>query len=529
MVGKLVPSFRLAHYKLAASACMCAPLYALGPDGKPFETSAAGPPSASHRSQSPQLLQSQPNASPHRIQKPSQRNGSLVVPEFVARGLRYEAEHNRAGPEEVLSPSGQEGTSIKSHDLPRSSPLEQAFPYGIGAQTSAPEESTGNGMPNDTNETQEQRVPLRLGMMGVGGYRAGKDEMGWSGQWPSLYEQPHQGGNASTSASNPANGCCASKTTVNQPPPPAQSVSCSNYREPSAVLSHTSSHGLNAVSFPSCQTRLFENQPTRQHYSQIPLNGPQMVPKYPPFLVYPHPATLHRHHMDINQTTLYTIPPSYATASHPLTPQQLAFLQQNPHLYSQTVPQHAPFGIVGQVAPPADGMNMFAPAHNCNCGAGCQCLGCAAHPFNATTRSHVQSLGAIIAHGDHDRVSSNSPPSGWEPPSNQSLGIHNMTPVTSQCFNGNPAVEPPSGEVNTLQTARPPFSQSAWSPTVSNDPEGQQVPFLSSAYYTMEIPMDPFGPKASCTDVSGSCQCGDDCACIGCLTHTGHNGIPLNG
>ncbi|KAI9880535.1 MAG: hypothetical protein M1830_002575 [Pleopsidium flavum] len=507
---------------------MRAPLYTLGPDGKPNETSAAGTPSASHGPESPQPVQLQPNVSPHRIQKPSQRNGSLIVPEAVERGLRHEAEHNRPGPQEASNASEQEDTSNTSHELPRSNPLEQAFPYGIGAQSSGLEESDGGEMHSGTNGTQEPRVPLRLGMMGVGGYMAGKDEMGWSGQWPNLYEQPRQERNASTSIPNPTNGCCSSKTVVNESPPAAQSIGSSDPREPSDGLSLTSTHGVNAVSCPSCQTRFFENQPTRQHYSQIPVNGPQMAPKYPPLLLYQHPAALHPHHMDMSQTTLYTIPPSYATASHPLTLQQLAFLQQNPHLYSQTVPQYAPFGIVGQVAPPADEMITFAPAHNCNCGAACQCLGCAAHPFNTTTRSHVQSLGAIIAHGDDDRVSGSPPQSGCGPLLNQPLDIHNVMPVTSQCFNGNLVTNPSSSEVNTMQTATPSFSQSTWSPTGSNGPDGQQVPFLSSAYYTMEIPMDSSGPKASCTDVSGSCQCGDECACIGCLTHSGHNGIPLN-
>lgn len=30
-----------------------------------------------------------------------------------------------------------------------------------------------------------------------------------------------------------------------------------------------------------------------------------------------------------------------------------------------------------------------------------------------------------------------------------------------------------------------------------------------------------------CNDATGTCQCGDGCECVGCLTHGGHNGIAL--
>jgi hypothetical protein len=45
-----------------------------------------------------------------------------------------------------------------------------------------------------------------------------------------------------------------------------------------------------------------------------------------------------------------------------------------------------------------------------------------------------------------------------------------------------------------------------------------------SEYYTLEYPV---GIPSACSDVTGSCQCGNDCSCVGCLTHSGHNGVPL--
>lgn len=31
----------------------------------------------------------------------------------------------------------------------------------------------------------------------------------------------------------------------------------------------------------------------------------------------------------------------------------------------------------------------------------------------------------------------------------------------------------------------------------------------------------------NCSDATGTCQCGDGCECVGCLTHGGHNGVPF--
>lgn len=45
-----------------------------------------------------------------------------------------------------------------------------------------------------------------------------------------------------------------------------------------------------------------------------------------------------------------------------------------------------------------------------------------------------------------------------------------------------------------------------------------------SEYYEVEYPVPLPG---SCSDMTGTCQCGNDCSCVGCLTHSGHNGMPL--
>lgn len=47
-----------------------------------------------------------------------------------------------------------------------------------------------------------------------------------------------------------------------------------------------------------------------------------------------------------------------------------------------------------------------------------------------------------------------------------------------------------------------------------------------AAYYTLEYPVGM--PELSpCNNIMGTCQCGVNCSCTGCLTHHGHNGISL--
>lgn len=61
------------------------------------------------------------------------------------------------------------------------------------------------------------------------------------------------------------------------------------------------------------------------------------------------------------------------------------------------------------------------------------------------------------------------------------------------------------------------------SPLRPGQPLNQQL-MHPSEYYTLEYPV---GIPSACSDVTGSCQCGNDCSCVGCLTHSGHNGMPL--
>ncbi|GLB10489.1 hypothetical protein AtubIFM57258_006897 [Aspergillus tubingensis] len=162
-------------------------------------------------------------------------------------------------------------------------------------------------------------------------------------------------------------------------------------------------------------------------------------------------------------------------------------------------------------------------SHDCSCGDGCQCLGCASHPFNNTTRQHVQQMGLLVALRDDeqspDRLNSHrGSPLQTQPPDFSSLQY-------SFANFGNPLGD------NFHHVAMHPYAQqSTDSGHVNNgyssppaDYLGQQL-MVPSEYYTLEYPV---GLPSACSDTTGSCQCGSDCTCVGCLTHSGHNGLPL--
>lgn len=143
----------------------------------------------------------------------------------------------------------------------------------------------------------------------------------------------------------------------------------------------------------------------------------------------------------------------------------------------------------------------------CQCGDDCQCLGCAAHPFNNTTRERVQEMGVLMI--DRQETTPNgwsqTYPGGYFTPANNGVPQHayQPTPYTDQ-----PYASPHPPVVNGFSRPLAPDAQPG---------DGLMHP---AEYHTLEYPVG-----ISCSDVTGSCQCGSDCSCIGCLTHTGHNGV----
>jgi hypothetical protein len=161
------------------------------------------------------------------------------------------------------------------------------------------------------------------------------------------------------------------------------------------------------------------------------------------------------------------------------------------------------------------------PCHECSCGEDCQCLGCAAHPFNTTTRKHVQEMGTMITFNGDDinseAINTYQPsPFQSSTPSNQFPYFMQNTPSVDHTFQPNPfnGYSEPSSNLPSGYS----------SPLSTNHHMSQQL-MHPSEYYTLEYPV---GLPSACSDITGSCQCGSDCSCVGCLTHSGHNGFSLD-
>lgn len=163
------------------------------------------------------------------------------------------------------------------------------------------------------------------------------------------------------------------------------------------------------------------------------------------------------------------------------------------------------------------------PNHVCSCGDSCQCLGCASHPFNDRTKQYVQEMGALVAFGEKD--GNIDWPTGYR---NQNLpekaegssldfSFANYSPHLDDRtvpWESKPSTRPERAlNSNFTNGLSSPFSPE-YTPGLLMEPE---------EYYTLEYPV---GLPVPCTDVTGSCQCGNDCGCSGCLTHSGHNGEP---
>lgn len=161
------------------------------------------------------------------------------------------------------------------------------------------------------------------------------------------------------------------------------------------------------------------------------------------------------------------------------------------------------------------------PCHDCKCGEECQCLGCAAHPFNNTTRQHVQEMGVLMTF-DGDEHTPEAIANAYQSPPfhagtattplnyfmQHGSSIDNSVPQNTYDPYSDPNSAMPSGYSSPLRPGQP-LNQQLMHP---------------SEYYTLEYPV---GIPSACSDVTGSCQCGNDCSCVGCLTHSGHNGMPL--
>ncbi|KAL1969417.1 hypothetical protein VTN77DRAFT_8855 [Rasamsonia byssochlamydoides] len=298
----------------------------------------------------------------------------------------------------------------------------------------------------------------------------------------------------------PSSGRCCSKRT--EPVPPVQPGSCCSKSQPSA---EGKNDGLEA-----------QHVDFNPSWTETPYNASQ-VPSWTQSNQMGHYPSQNSNfaHPPIQDPTytngLITNPSSVPQMDYSLS----ANFDGNSFSNHVGVDQFFPNNTNGY---PFIQPSMFAgdPTHECNCGDDCQCLGCATHPFNNTTRQHVQEMGYMMSSlAEEDENSESSTPftGPMSPPTYPATASADVTSSNE--------LQSHARQDCAENTSASTFDN-VYSATASTDYTHQLM--QPSEYYTLEYPV---GLPGTCSNVTGTCQCGNDCSCIGCLTHSGHDGVTL--
>lgn len=199
------------------------------------------------------------------------------------------------------------------------------------------------------------------------------------------------------------------------------------------------------------------------------------------------------------QPTVFTYPPNYGSFMHPLQPEQWRQVMAASMSYGQG-PMPAPFVMPGTMPfnPPSTPQPTTGTSHQCTCGDGCQCVGCAAHPYNEATKSYVRSAWESMLDETHAQGHRN--------------GVH--TPTT----NG-------ASETNAIATTYP--TETTTSPTAPRTPSeaasgaSEEQTLSANDFFFVSYPFED-----ACGGEMANCPCGDDCQCLGCVIH--NNPIPTS-
>jgi hypothetical protein len=339
--------------------------------------------------------------------------------------------------------------------------------------------------------------------------------------------------------------CCQPKSIPQHRPQPAQQGGCCGSKnkpapEPIPVKSCCSGSKPQPNTIPNLQ------QPHIAQQFQFQLQSQAQIPQYSnmqsqtafPFgfgaPIYNHAAAAYHQSSTVAMSPVTTGPIS-------------------PHVAGPQITQHV-------------------PEHNCHCGESCSCFGCAAHPNNATMMEYVRLMAQFQYTGSFGTMSPplydmptypHHPGFGAEshPPT---IGFGAMAPTfsmptpTQMSFNASMGVSPipnipmsvstswqqppipvsslpkpqafeptsytnttplPAADLLALKIEDPAATPAAESPSDARD---EETPTLSPSSYFWNQMVLP-----GCNDATGTCQCGDGCECVGCLTHGGHNGVQL--
>ncbi|GAB0131694.1 hypothetical protein EsDP_00000155 [Epichloe bromicola] len=227
------------------------------------------------------------------------------------------------------------------------------------------------------------------------------------------------------------------------------------------------------------------------------------------------------------QPNIFNFPPQYGSYLQPLQPEQwrqvmaaMAFSQNvggqsfgmaGPlPMQQQQHPHHHHHHHQQQQQTPTTPNESSWTSHQCSCGDSCQCVGCAAHPYNEATQDYVRSAWNMMK---EDPETGNSHANG---------GVTHLNGVTDGGANASKGEQEEAANASSNGTTTPikPHHDGTRSPVAAQTPPdaesgaSEEQALCASDFFFVSY---PFGD--SCAGETMSCPCGDDCQCIGCAIH----------
>ncbi|KAK1989021.1 hypothetical protein LZ30DRAFT_696791 [Colletotrichum cereale] len=209
------------------------------------------------------------------------------------------------------------------------------------------------------------------------------------------------------------------------------------------------------------------------------------------------------------QPTIFTYPPQYGSFMSPLQPEQWKQTMDALH-YGQPIPQPAAYNMPPNPIFAPEGtttMGTESTSHTCGCGDGCQCVGCAAHPYNDATQDYVRSAYLSMYEDSYTAANGTNGANGV----NGTNGHSEHTLANGAGANGAGAHGAES-HANGDAGGSPPAPQT---PSDAASGLSEEQALSASDFFFVTYPFSGDG----CAGETSSCPCGDDCQCLGCSIH----------
>lgn len=294
---------------------------------------------------------------------------------------------------------------------------------------------------------------------------------------------------AVTPTQNQNGGCCGSKKTRSD----------TTNGQPSNTTQTPAANGAEEKATGGCCSSRSKRSslPTADQQTKPPADGAGIQAFHPPM---PMASGMFPYFL---QPNIFAYPPQYGSFMQPLQPEQWRQMM-TAMSYAQPPPQQNGMFSTG-TANPMPFQTGSAPnsstwtSHQCSCGEDCQCIGCAAHPYNEATQSYVRSAWNTM-------VQDSSTPNS-----------HSRTPT-----NGHVVSDATNGQANGIAATPAEGNVSPTAPQTPSDATSglaEEQTLSANDFFFVSYPF-----SEGCEGEMASCPCGDDCQCIGCAIH--NNPVP---